>query len=120
VGFEAAGNQAALDAIGEVTRMSGTLAVVGYHQGVREIPLGHWNWMAFRIANGHFREPATILHGMTVGMRLLAAGALTLDGLVTHRFALEDIGEAFRSAVEKPTGFVKATVVPASGVTTTA
>ena len=111
VTFEATGNQAALHTIGEVTRMSGKLVLVGYHQGVREIPLGHWNWMAYQIVNGHFREPATILHGMTVGMRLLRAGALSLDDLVTHRFALEDVGEAFRCALEKPPGFVKATVV---------
>ena len=33
-----------------------------------------------------------------------------MEGLVTHRFSLEDIDKAFRTAVEKPPGFVKATV----------
>jgi threonine dehydrogenase-like Zn-dependent dehydrogenase len=47
---------------------------------------------------------------MTVGMRLLTAGRISLDGLVTDRFRLEDINEAFRIAVDKPDGFVKATV----------
>ena len=37
--------------------MSGKLCIVGYHQGgTRTIPLGHWNWMAFKIVNAHFRE----------------------------------------------------------------
>jgi threonine dehydrogenase-like Zn-dependent dehydrogenase len=112
VTFEVTGTQAALTASGEVTRMSGTIAIVGYHQGPsREIPLGYWNWMAFTIANAHFRDEATILHGMEAGMRLLTSGRLSLEVLVTHRFPLDRIGEAFAASVEKPAGFGKATVV---------
>ena len=93
--------------------MSGTVVIGGYHQGEpRTIPLGEWNWMAFRIANAHFRDVATILRGMDQGMRLLTSGRISLDGLVTHRFELDRIDEAFMTAVERPDGFVKATVVP--------
>jgi len=56
------------------------------------------------------REVSTIMRGMTVGMRLLTSGRLSLDGLVTHRFPLADIGLAFETAHAKPPGFVKATV----------
>jgi L-iditol 2-dehydrogenase len=94
-----------------VTRMSGRIVIVGYHQGEpRSIPLGHWNWMAFTIVNAHFREVATIMRGMRIGMRLLTSGRLTLDSLVTHRFGLAEIGDAFQTAHSKPEGFVKATV----------
>jgi L-iditol 2-dehydrogenase len=113
VAFEVTGVQEGLDLLGDVTRMSGTVAIVGYHQGERRtLPLGAWNWMAFRIANAHFREVTTILRGMDVGMRLLAAGRISLGELVTHRFPLDQIDRAFRTAVEKPPGFVKATVIP--------
>lgn len=109
--FEVTGTQAALGTLGDVTRMSGTIALVGYHQGApREIPLGQWNWMAFHLVNAHFRDVATISRGMTVGMRLLASGRLSMDGMVTHPFPLDRIGEAFATAVAKPEGFVKATV----------
>jgi L-iditol 2-dehydrogenase len=112
VSFEATGVQAALTELGEVTRMSGTVVIVGYHQGGdREIPLAHWNWMAFRIVNAHFRDEATIRRGLRTGMRLLTAGRLSLDCLVTHRFPLAEINSAFRTAHEKPPGFAKATVV---------
>jgi L-iditol 2-dehydrogenase len=111
--FEATGTQAGLDAVGPATRMSGTIAIVGFHQGEpRTIPLGTWNWMAYRIANAHFREPTTIVEGMRRGMRLLTSGRLSLDGLVTDRFPLERIDEGFRMATERPDGFVKATVIP--------
>ena len=117
--FEVTGSQAAIPVLGEVTRMSGKIAVVGYHQGEpRQIPLGEWNWMAFQVVNAHFRDVATIMRGMTVGMRLLTSGQLSMRPLVTHSFALADIDEAFRTAHEKPAGFVKATVTMAGAPTT--
>lgn len=112
VSFEVTGAQAPLLMLGDVTRMSGKIAVVGYHQsGRREIPLGQWNWMAFQVINAHFREVATIMRGMRIGMRLLTSGRLALDGLVSHRFPLSQINAAFEAAHEKPEGFVKSTVL---------
>src|SRR5215212_1570275 len=112
VSFEATGAQAPLTLLGDVTRMSGKIVIVGYHQGgMREIPLAYWNWMAFQIINAHFRDISTILRGMRIGMRLLTSGRLTLDDLVTHRFPLNEINQAFLTAVEKPEGFIKSTVV---------
>jgi threonine dehydrogenase-like Zn-dependent dehydrogenase len=111
VSFEVTGAQGALLALGDVTRMSGKVAIVGFHQGgMRELPLAGWNWMAFDIVNAHFRDVATIMRGMRAGMRLLTSGRLSIDELVTHRFALEDVNDAFAVAVDKPAGFVKATV----------
>ena len=68
--------------------------------------------MAFRVVNAHFRDVATILRGMQRGMRLLTSGRIAIDDLVTDRFPLDQIDKAFRTAVEKPPGFVKATVIP--------
>ena len=113
VTVEFTGTQGALEVIGSCTRMSGTLVIAGYHQGPpRQVPLADWNWNAFRIANAHFRDVDTILRGLRAGMRLVTAGRLSLEGLVTHRFPLASIDEAFRTAIEKPEGFVKATVTP--------
>ena len=111
VAFEVTGQQKPLAMLGRVTRMSGTVAIAGYHQGPpRRIPLGAWNWLAFRIANAHFRDVPTIMRGMRGGMQLLVSGKLKLDGLVTHTFPLEDVEKAFRTALDKPEGFVKGTV----------
>lgn len=112
VTFEVTGAQAPLVAAGDATRMAGTVAIVGYHQGgSREIPLGGWNWKALRVVNAHFREIATIMRGMRTGMRLLSSGRMQIDDLVTHRFALDEIDTAFHMAVDKPEGFLKSTVV---------
>src|SRR5215216_269588 len=109
--FEATGAQRPLTLLGDVTRMSGKVVIVGYHQGgMREIPLAYWNWMAFQIINAHFREISTILRGMRIGMRLLTSGRLTLSDVVTHRFSLEQVGQAFQTAHDKPAGFVKSVI----------
>jgi threonine dehydrogenase-like Zn-dependent dehydrogenase len=111
VAFEVTGVQPALDTLGDVTRMGGKVVIVGFHQGgIRDVPLGAWNWMAYEILNAHFRDVATIMRGMRQGMRLLTSGRIRLDDLVTHRFDLGRVNEAFATAVEKPPGFVKATV----------
>lgn len=112
--FEVTGAAAALDNVHEITRMSGTVVIAGFHQGEpRRVPLGSWNWMAYRIVNAHFRDPATILRGMRSGMRLMTSGRVSLAGLVTHTVPLERIDEGFEAAIAKPVGFVKATVQPA-------
>lgn len=111
VTFEVTGAQSALDVVGDVTRMSGKLVLVGFHQGEpRQVPLAQWNWMAFSLLNAHFRDVAVIMRGMTVGLQLLSSGQLQLGPLVTHRFPLAEVGAAFDAAVRKPDGFVKAVV----------
>lgn len=113
VTYEVTGVQAGLDAAAEVTRMSGKLCVVGYHQaGTRAIALGHWNWMAFELVNAHFRDPATIMRGMRAGMRLVETGALDVAPLVTDTYPLAGVAAAFERATTKPDGFVKAVVEP--------
>ncbi|HSK66743.1 MAG TPA: zinc-binding dehydrogenase [Anaerolineales bacterium] len=55
VSFEVVGAQAPFNLLGDVTRMSGKVVIVGFHQGEpRQIPLGYWNWMAFQILTAHF------------------------------------------------------------------
>lgn len=112
VTFEVTGFQGPLVDVGDATRMAGKVVIVGYHQGgMREIPLGNWNWKALKIVNAHFREVATIMRGMRTGMRLLTSRRLVITDLVTHRFGLDQVGDAFQVAVDKPDGFVKSTVV---------
>jgi L-iditol 2-dehydrogenase len=113
VTYEVTGIERGLVLAGDVTRMSGKLCIVGYHQGgTRSIPLAHWNWMAFDLVNAHFRDTDTIMRGMRTGMRLVNAGRLDAAQLVTGSFSLDEIGHAFETAAAKPDGFVKAVVEP--------
>ena len=113
VSYEVTGTGKGLELAGAVTRMSGKLCIVGYHQGgSRTIPLAEWNWMAFELVNAHFRDIDTIMRGMRAVMRLDNAGARDASSLVTASFGLGQIEKAFELATSKPEGFVKAVVEP--------
>jgi L-iditol 2-dehydrogenase len=51
-----------------------------------------------------------IMRGMSAGTRLLSSGGLSMDGLVTHRFPLERIDDAFAALRDRPPGFAKAVI----------
>lgn len=111
IGVEAAGMQQTLDLAASCTRMEGKLEVFGFHAGEpRSVPWGYWNWMAFQVINGHVRNANVYVEGMHLGLQLLEAGRLSMAPLITHRFALENINEAFEVADRKDDGFVKAVI----------
>lgn len=112
VAFEVGGVQQTLDMLSQITRMEGKIVIFGYHPGKRVInDLGYWNWMAYDIINGHFRNMNTILDGSRRGMDMVNTKKIDMKTLVTHKYKLNDIEEAFMAAKNKPEGFIKAVVV---------
>lgn len=111
IGVELAGVQGTLDLTSRLVRMEGTLEVFGFHQGGRRtVDWAHWNWMAFRIVNGHTRNQDLYVEGMRIGIGMMEHGSLVMDPLVTHRYGLEDINEGFEEASAKREGFVKGVI----------
>ncbi|KUO63439.1 hypothetical protein APF79_06620 [bacterium BRH_c32] len=112
VSFEIGGVQETLDLAAEILRMEGKLVIFGYHPGERKIKdLGYWNWMAFDIINAHFRNLDTILLGSRIGMKLMNENKINMKPLITHKYKLTEIEEAFKVAKDKPKGFVKSVIV---------
>jgi threonine dehydrogenase-like Zn-dependent dehydrogenase len=111
--FEVTGSEAALWSAGSLLRTGGKLAIVGYHQGVRRIPLGEWNWRAFELVNCHVRDADRITAAMRHALELVESGLVDPQPLVSHRYPLEAVAAAFRAAERKPEGFVKSVVLAA-------
>ena len=110
--IEATGKQGPLDLATNLVRVRGRLIVAGYHQdGPRTVNMQLWNWNGIDVINAHERDPAVYRSGMEEGVRLLAAGELDLEPLITHTFPLEDINHAFRMTEERPEGFLKSVVL---------
>jgi threonine dehydrogenase-like Zn-dependent dehydrogenase len=110
--IEATGYQAPLDLGAELTRVRGRLLIAGYHQdGPRTVNMQLWNWRGLDVINAHERDPAAYQSGMEEGVRRLAAGEIDLGPLITHSFPLADINRAFRTAEERPAGFLKSLVL---------
>ena len=49
---------------------------------------------------------------MRTAGKLLGSKRISMEPLITHRYPLDGIDEAFAAAVDKPEGFVKAVVHP--------
>ncbi len=110
---EATGKQEPLDLAADLTRVRGRLVIAGYHQdGTRTVNMQMWNWRGLDVINAHERDPAVYTSGMREAVRLMAEGALDVEPLLTDEFPLEAINDAFRTAAQRPAGFMKAVVRP--------
>jgi NADPH2:quinone reductase len=106
--IEAAGTQDALDKASRLVTTRGRLVLAGFHQdGPRTVDLQSWNWRGLDVINAHERDPLVYVDAMRA-----AVDALDPRPLVTHRFPLERLEEAFEAARTRPAGFVKAWVAP--------
>jgi threonine dehydrogenase-like Zn-dependent dehydrogenase len=113
VAVEAVGLEAPLELAGELVRERGRLVIAGYHQdGRRSVNMQSWNWRGIDVVNAHERDPAIYAEGMRLAVQAVVEGRLDLAPLVTHRFPLDRLGDAFAAMRDRPDGFMKAWVAP--------
>ena len=111
--IEAVGKQWPLDLAAELTCEGARLVVAGYHQdGPRQVNMQLWNWRGFDMVNAHERDPAVCLRGVREAIEAVRSGVIDPAKLLTHRYRLEQLGEALNATRDKPDGFVKAVVTP--------
>jgi NADPH:quinone reductase len=107
--FEVTGYQGPLDLAARLTRIRGRLVIVGYHQdGRRSVDMQLWNWRGLDVVNAHERDPSAYVSGLRAAIEAVCAGRLDPAPLLTHRYPLAELGEAYRISMERPEGFVKA------------
>ena len=86
--------------------------IAGYHQdGLRQVNMQQWNWLGIDVINAHERNPENYVRGMREGMDAIAAGTLNLDLLLTHTYALDELGRALDDVATRPDGFVKGVIL---------
>lgn len=110
--IECTGLQRPLDLAGALTRTRGRLIIAGYHQdGPRTVDMQLWNWRGLDVINAHERDPKAYVNGIREAVSAIDAGKLDPSPLYTHVFALDEAAAAFRTAAERPRGFMKALVI---------
>jgi threonine dehydrogenase-like Zn-dependent dehydrogenase len=109
--IEAVGLQWPLDLAAELTAERGRLVIAGYHQdGPRQVNMQLWNWRGLDVINAHERDPRAYVEGIRGAVELMASGVLDPTPLYTHRFGLDQLGEALELTRKRPDGFMKALV----------
>ncbi|MFO1068116.1 MAG: NAD(P)-dependent alcohol dehydrogenase [Geminicoccaceae bacterium] len=111
VAIEALGTQATFEAALRVLRPGGTLSSLGVYSSDLRIPLG-----AFAAGLGDNRIVTTLCPGGKERMRrlmgVIASGRVDLRPMVTHRFRLEQIEEAYDLFAHQRDGVLKVAITP--------
>jgi threonine dehydrogenase-like Zn-dependent dehydrogenase len=108
---ECTGMQWPLDLSGELTAERGRLAIAGFHQdGPRQVNMFLWNWRGLDVVNAHERDPRAYVDGMRRAVEAVASGAVDPAPLYTHRYPLDQLGDALEATRTRPDGFLKALV----------
>ena len=110
--LEATGVTPGLVTAGTLVRPYGTLCVVGYHHsGDALMDMSLW-YKAVTIINGFCPDRTRLMRAMSHALDLIASRRFTLAPLITHRFGLDQVDEAYELMDSRADGFVKAVVVP--------
>ncbi|MBN6149439.1 zinc-binding dehydrogenase [Xanthomonas sp. AmX2] len=110
--IEAAGEQVTLDIASAIASEGGRLIIAGYHQdGPRQVDMQQWNWRGLDVVNAHERDPRVALQGLQEAVDAVADGRLDPFPLLTHRYALDQLDQAFAAMSERPDGFLKGMVL---------
>jgi len=111
VAIEALGTQATFETALRVLRPGGTLSSLGVYSGKLQVP-----YEAFAAGLGDHRIVTTLCPGGKERMRrlleMVRQGKLDLRPLLTHRFKLADINEAYKLFGERREGVMKVVVTP--------
>ena len=111
VAVEALGRQETFEDALRATRAGGTLSSLGVYSGKLEIP-----YEAFAAGIGDYKIVTTLCPGGKERMRRLMEmvmhGRLDLTPLITHRFPLDAIAEAYRVFGERLDGVMKVAIRP--------
>lgn len=109
--IECVGRQWPLDLAGELIGFGGRLVVAGYHQdGPRQVNMQNWNWKGIDVISAHERDPRVQVQGLQEAVDAVASGRLDPTPLYSHRYTLDQLGDALAATRDKPQGFVKALV----------
>ena len=109
--IECAGVQETLDVASHLCRVRGRLVIAGFHQdGPRTVDAQLWNWRGLDVLNAHERDAGIVLEGIRAAAQAVADVQLDPAPFYTHVLPLEELGQAFTLAANRPDGFVKALV----------
>lgn len=111
VAIEALGTQETFENCLRVLRPAGTLSSLGVYSGKLQVP-----YDSFAAGIGDYRIVTTLCPGGKERMRRLMevvkSGRIDLTPLITHRFSLDEIGEAYRIFGERLDGVMKVVIAP--------
>ena len=108
--LEATGVTPGLATAGSLVRPFGTLNVIGYHHtGDAKLDMDLW-YKAVTVVNGFCPDRTRTIAAMATALELIAQRRFSYAPLVTHRYTLDQVDDAFAAMAAAGEDFVKAVV----------
>ena len=108
--LEATGVTPGLATAGRLVRPFGTLNVIGYHHaGDAKMDMDLW-YKAVTVVNGFCPDRIRTIAAMATALDLIAQRRFSYAPLVTHRYTLDQVDDAFAAMAAAGEDFVKAVV----------
>ncbi len=105
--LEATGVTPGLATAGALVRPFGTLNVIGYHHaGEAKMDMDLW-YKAVTVVNGFCPDRTRVIGAMVTALDLIAQRRFSYAPLVTHRYTLDQVDEAFTAMEAAGPDFVK-------------
>jgi threonine dehydrogenase-like Zn-dependent dehydrogenase len=112
VAIEAAGTPGALTLAGELAAAHGTLCILGYHaRGRRDLDLNWW-YKGLSVVHGFTQQRWRHQRAMAAGLDLIRTHQFSYAPMITHRFDLGGVDDAFSCFTDRPSGFIKSVIMP--------
>lgn len=110
--LEATGVTPGLATASSLVRPYGTLCVVGYHHaGDAMMDMDLW-YKAVTIVNGFCPDQTRLMRAMGDALDLIRAHRFSYAPLITHRFGLDGVDQAYELMDARADGYVKAVLEP--------
>lgn len=110
--IEATGNPNAVKPIVDYVRRRGTLVIFSYHPKPVEVDLAAWDAKGVEVIMANPNRAEDMRVNLRIAARMINQGIFKMDKLVTHRWRLDQINEAFEYASGKPREYIKGVIEP--------
>lgn len=113
VAIEVVGHPPGMKMVGDVIKTNrGKIIMVGWHQKPDTYELFSWIKSPVIYSPQGIGMSTDYQSELTRAMWALQKGIYPMDRLVTHRYRLEDIGQAFEANLARTPGYIKGVVMP--------
>ncbi len=110
--IEATGNPKGINLATKLVRRKGRLCIFSYHPKPVEINVREWDAKGLEIIMTCPARAEDMRRNLRIATRMLFKGVFHMEKLVTHKWKLDEIQEAFEYASKKPKDYIKGVIMP--------
>jgi len=110
--IEATGNPAGVETATKLVKKRGTLAIFSYHPNPVLVNLREWDAKGLEVIMTNPNRAEDMRENLRIAVKMLSRNVFNLENLVTHKWNLNEIQEAFEYASKKPSNYIKGVIIP--------